>query len=124
MMKFFVDPDTLATMNPPFLGRGRSLAPSPSPSGPYPDAHNTNDPSEEGGGSEESGSGLNPDMPALLHGMDLGSLWAYEGVVLPGGEIVVGRWWCTQRGGSEGGGVSAEGEEDVYSGPFMFWCVD
>ena len=92
MMKFFVDPDTLASMNPSFLGRGRSTAPSPSPSGPYPDTNNTDDPSDEGGGSEGSGSGLGLglDMPALLQGMDLGSLWAYEGVVLPGGEIVVG----------------------------------
>jgi len=26
------------------------------------------------------------------------SLWAYEGVVLPGGMIIVGRWWHPQPG--------------------------
>ena len=26
-------------------------------------------------------------------GIDLNALWAYEGVVLPGGQIAVGRWW-------------------------------
>jgi len=24
---------------------------------------------------------------------DMESLWAYEGVVLPGGQIILGRWW-------------------------------
>ena len=24
----------------------------------------------------------------------LSSLWAYEGVVLPGGKVIVGRWWA------------------------------
>lgn len=46
--------------------------------------------------------------------IDWDALWAYEGVVLPGGKIVVGRWW------SPNSGV----EEDQYSGPFVLWCVD
>ncbi|KAF2161817.1 hypothetical protein M409DRAFT_27873 [Zasmidium cellare ATCC 36951] len=37
-------------------------------------------------------------------------LWAYEGVVLPGGKIIVGRWW--------------DPEDGSYSGPFILWCVD
>ncbi|KAK4507465.1 hypothetical protein PRZ48_001200 [Zasmidium cellare] len=37
-------------------------------------------------------------------------LWAYEGVVLPGGKIIVGRWWNP--------------DGDSYSGPFILWCVD
>lgn len=48
---------------------------------------------------------------------DGGDLWAYEGVVLPGGEVVVGRWWHPREAGDDG--IAYE-----YSGPFMFWCVD
>jgi hypothetical protein len=46
--------------------------------------------------------------------IDVDALWAYEGVVLPGGQIVVGRWWSPQEGT----------EEEMYSGPFILWCVD
>jgi hypothetical protein len=47
------------------------------------------------------------------HGnMDPDSLWAYEGVVLPGGLVMLGRWW------------HPSGEEAEYSGPFIFWNVD
>lgn len=45
------------------------------------------------------------------------SIWAYEGCVLPGNQIIVGRWWWI----SGRGGIS---EDDVPSGPFMFWNVD
>ena len=39
--------------------------------------------------------------------------WAYEGVVLPGGQVMVGRWWRPFD------------PEDApsYSGPFIFWQV-
>jgi hypothetical protein len=48
------------------------------------------------------------------HGdMDASSLWAYEGVVLPGGMIMLGRWWHPSGG-----------DEGEYSGPFIFWNVD
>ena len=43
---------------------------------------------------------------------DLDALWAYEGVVLPGGQIMLGRWW------------SPKDDEVMYSGPFILWCVD
>ena len=46
--------------------------------------------------------------------LDIDALWAYEGVVLPGGQIVVGRWWSPTGGTDEG----------KYSGPFILWCVD
>ena len=26
--------------------------------------------------------------------IDGDELWAYEGVVLPGGRLILGRWWC------------------------------
>ena len=48
--------------------------------------------------------------------MDTEALWAYEGVVLPGGEVVVGRWWSPQE--------DDEDPEEQYSGPFILWCVD
>lgn len=46
--------------------------------------------------------------------IDMQALWAYEGVMLPGGKIMVGRWWCP----SDGTG------SDMYSGPFILWNVD
>lgn len=46
--------------------------------------------------------------------IDEAALWAYEGVVLPGGNIIMGRWWSP----SDGTGVQQ------YSGPFILWNVD
>lgn len=60
--------------------------------------------------------------------IDDAALWAYEGVVLPGGEIVVGRWWAADEAdpGSGTGMMPTppDGGGECYSGPFMFWCVD
>ncbi|KAI4707779.1 hypothetical protein J4E89_007407 [Alternaria sp. Ai002NY15] len=43
------------------------------------------------------------------------NLWAYEGVVLPGGRIILGRWWF----------ASEPGRNDMeYNGPFILWAVD
>jgi hypothetical protein len=30
--------------------------------------------------------------------IDMEALWAYEGVVLPGGRIILGRWWSPDDG--------------------------
>ena len=46
--------------------------------------------------------------------IDTDALWAYEGVVLPGGQIILGRWWSPTEGTGE----------EMYSGPFILWCVD
>ncbi|KAF2211421.1 hypothetical protein CERZMDRAFT_98307 [Cercospora zeae-maydis SCOH1-5] len=46
--------------------------------------------------------------------IDYEALWAYEGVVLPGGQIIIGRWWSPTN--------IIDG--DPYSGPFILWCVD
>lgn len=46
--------------------------------------------------------------------LDEEALWAYEGVLMPGGKLILGRWWCP----SDGVG------EDMYSGPFILWCTD
>lgn len=45
---------------------------------------------------------------------DPGEVWAYEGCVLPGATIIVGRWWDPR----------AEAGSDVFSGPFIFWNVE
>ena len=39
--------------------------------------------------------------------------WCYEGIVLPGGKIILGRWW------------HPFGEETGYHdmGPFIFWSI-
>ena len=39
--------------------------------------------------------------------------WAYEGVVLPGGMIMLGRWWSPMD----------DMEERHCMGPFIFWNV-
>lgn len=46
--------------------------------------------------------------------IDFDRLWAYEGVVLPGGQIIVGRWWSPYQ----------TDENLIYSGPFILWCID
>lgn len=43
------------------------------------------------------------------------ALWAYEGVVLPGGQLIVGRWWAPDDNVPQ---------EKLYSGPFIFWNID
>lgn len=42
------------------------------------------------------------------------ALWAYEGVVLPGGQVMLGRWWSPADGTGR----------NQYSGPFILWNVD
>jgi hypothetical protein len=45
------------------------------------------------------------------------SVWGYEGCVFPGNRIMVGRWrWISPDS-------EVEEDEDVYSGPFIFWNV-
>ncbi|PSK37410.1 hypothetical protein B9Z65_2152 [Elsinoe australis] len=41
-------------------------------------------------------------------------LWAYQAVVLPGGQIILGRWWDPLTGTGD----------FQYSGPIMVWNVD
>lgn len=63
------------------------------------------------------GSAASVAAAAVEAAVDGSALWAYEGVVLPGGQVVVGRWWGPRAAG-------ADLNEESYSGPFMFWCVD
>jgi hypothetical protein len=50
-----------------------------------------------------------------FEGYDPDQVWGYEGCVLPGGSIVVGRWWDARNDGTL---VS------TASGPFIWWNVD
>ena len=44
--------------------------------------------------------------------IDLMNTWAYEGVVLPGGHMMLGRWWSPLND-----------EEMLCTGPWIFWNV-
>jgi hypothetical protein len=46
---------------------------------------------------------------------DPGQLWGYEGCILPGGGIIVGRWWDMTN--------QSPNAVDVLSGPFIWWNV-
>ncbi|KAH8727517.1 hypothetical protein GQ44DRAFT_648578 [Phaeosphaeriaceae sp. PMI808] len=50
-----------------------------------------------------------------LDGIEQDNLWAYEGVVLPGGRIILGRWWFASE--------DVDFDKD-YNGPFILWAVD
>ena len=59
---------------------------------------------------------LNPFYPradGTFWDIDELDLWAYEGVVLPGGKIIVGRWWNV---------ADPDGKREC-TGPFIFWNV-
>lgn len=45
--------------------------------------------------------------------MSTNNYWAYEGVVLPGGKIILGRWWSPMDDRSQ----------CFSTGPFIFWNV-
>jgi hypothetical protein len=44
------------------------------------------------------------------------SIWAYEGCVLPGNRIIVGRWWWVSSGHVL--------DDDTLSGPFIYWNIE
>ncbi|KAL3420860.1 hypothetical protein PVAG01_07305 [Phlyctema vagabunda] len=47
---------------------------------------------------------------------DENQVWAYEGCVLPGGRIILGRWWAVRD--------EIFGERIPLTGPFIFWNVE
>ncbi|KAI9722760.1 MAG: hypothetical protein M1828_004456 [Chrysothrix sp. TS-e1954] len=86
--------------------------------------------------------GVDSEWPGAI---DSDGAWVYEGVVLPGAEVIVGRWWRGEPDNAGAGvALSDQGFRDgavrgpelnlreserrnarsLYSGPFMFWCVD
>lgn len=43
------------------------------------------------------------------------TLWAYEGVMLPGGRTIIGRWWSPDENSNT---------DQQYSGPFIMWHTE
>jgi hypothetical protein len=63
--------------------------------------------------------------PAALRWGDVDHTYVYEGVVVPGGRVMMGRWW---RLGAEGCKMGdgdeycvGEGVWERERGPFVFW---
>jgi hypothetical protein len=46
---------------------------------------------------------------------DTNNVWAYEGCVFPGGNLMAGRWWNPRL---------AWNDINNFSGPFLWWDVD
>ena len=69
-----------------------------------------------------------------LDDVDSDNLWAYEGVVLPGGRIIVGRWWFASERVDFDVSVSlcarsrklvdTNSEQKDYNGPFILWAAE
>ena len=69
-----------------------------------------------------------------LDDVDSDNLWAYEGVVLPGGRIIVGRWWFASETvdfdvsfslyACSGRSTSTDMEQKDYNGPFILWAAE
>lgn len=68
--------------------------------------------SSSSNGNQTSWEGLNgaSNVPAVVDE----SCWAYEGVVLPGGMTILGRWWSP----------ADETADRLGTGPFIFWNVE
>lgn len=62
--------------------------------------------------------------PGTLDWSDITYAYAYEGILIPGGMIMMGRWW---RVGPDGEGPGCEltgemiGQPGPERGPFLFW---
>ena len=65
--------------------------------------------------------------------VDQDNLWAYEGVVLPGGRIILGRWWYASDQVNLNvrdvrpilfRSFSTNRLQNDYNGPFILWAVD
>ena len=92
-------------------------APSSPPNGSFPTSSSSNSNSSS---SSSSSSSSNYGPSAQSNGVSIipavvdGSCWAYEGVVLPGGMIMLGRWWSP----------TDDPVDMLGTGPFIFWNVD
>ena len=57
--------------------------------------------------------------PEELAWEDIGYAWVYEGVIIPGGKIMMGRYW---RSGAPTVVEGFEQGDRVDRGPWVFWC--
>ncbi|KAL9131244.1 MAG: hypothetical protein Q9217_000786 [Psora testacea] len=109
MMKRFVENGSTSALSPSsssppsttFSTTSSTSSPSTTPSGVSTPLSATETPF----GYEESGDDE--------HSVVDEHCWCYEGVALPGGKIILGRWWQPLE----------EGNEQRNMGPFIFWNV-
>ena len=80
----------------------------PAPASPSSSAPSSPNPFSGAPDDIHFGEGLEWDSTGVDDGC-----WAYEGVVLPGGKIILGRWWSP---------LDETGERE-WTGPFIFWNV-
>ena len=46
---------------------------------------------------------------------DESALWAYEGIIIPGGQMILGRWWSPDEGGIDSSDVSSSLSGSAYN---------
>ncbi|MCJ1253742.1 hypothetical protein MMC24_001554 [Lignoscripta atroalba] len=132
MMKYFAPrssvPSTTATSPPPANPFNPSFFSSSSLSSSTSSSSSSSPPSSGFFTPPSDVPGFDFDNLELEHGC-----WAYEGVVLPGGMVMLGRWWSPMDGvgvveggggGGEEGGEGEGGGERLCTGPWVFWNVD
>ncbi len=99
----------------PYNGSSTNVSNASSP--PSSSAADWSSPANKSG-STTSFTPINPfnqSPPQVDDDLDIdGGCWAYEGVVLPGGKIILGRWWSPM----------GDDQERICMGPFIFWEVD
>ena len=77
-----------------------------------PSSSSPSSPDPFSGGFDDAGDGTGDGFRWDEADVDDGC-WAYEGVVLPGGKVILGRWWSP---------LDETGERE-WTGPFIFWNV-
>ena len=66
---------------------------------------------------------VNPAACSHVPQDDIEYAYAYEGIIVPGGKIMMGRWWrCAEAGFGEGRELVEGGGGD--RGPWLFWGDD
>jgi len=60
------------------------------------------------------------ELQADFQQYDPSEIWGYEGCVLPGGRVIVGRWMDLSDQDSD----NIQDPIDRFSGPFIYWNID
>ena len=125
MMKYFVEGGSASVPSPSSSSQPSS---SSSSSSSFPPSATSSAGSSNSSASSTAASGVSNPSNATGNPFGYGNgddddddqqfvldehCWCYEGVVLPGGKIILGRWWQPLE----------EGEEMRCLGPFIFWNV-
>ncbi|KAI9367962.1 hypothetical protein BJX61DRAFT_546993 [Aspergillus egyptiacus] len=62
-----------------------------------------------GNGGQQGMSRFDEPWPPLDMAAEFTSIYAYEGVIIPGESLMIGQWW--------------DARTELSAGPFIFWCV-